>query len=153
MHPFLIPGAWLIDGTYFPSGKAVQPVTGLIRVRPAEEFPETLRVEGEVRSALDPAARPACSTYHLDLTGSGTLRFRMDSMPLGTVLFGEGVFDEAGMIVRYTSPERRIIGVETFTADGGGGLRTSGVLLADGVAATSWLARLSPVRSGPPAAL
>ncbi len=150
MHPFLIPGAWLVDGTYFPSGKPLQPVTGMIRVRPAEEFPETLRVEGEVRSATDPAARPVRSTYHLDLTGSGTLRFRMDSMPLGTVLFGEGVFDEAGMIVRYTSPERRIVGVETFTAGANGEVRTSGVLLADGVAATSWLARLAPMRSGPP---
>ena len=144
MHPFLIPMSWLVDGTYYPSGKPVQPVTGVIQVRPAEEFPETLRVEGEVRSAADPAAHPVRSTYHLDLTGRGTLRFRMDSMPLGTVLFGDGVFDETGMILRYTSPERRIVGVETFTA-AGGEVRTSGVLLADGVAATSWLARLTAI--------
>lgn len=150
MHPFLIPGAWLVDGTYFPAGKAAQHVTGIIRVRPAEEFPETLSVEGEVRPVGDSAAHQVRSVYHLDVTGTSSLRFRMDSMPLGTVLFGEGVFDESGMILRYTSPERRIVGVETFTAASDGEVRTSGVLLADGVAATSWLACLKHVHPATP---
>lgn len=148
MHPLLVPGAWLFDGSYHPAGKPVQIVTGVTEVHASEEFPETLRVEGEVREANDPAARPVCSTYYLDVTGHDRIRFRMNSQPLATVLVGEGFFDDISMVVHYSSPERRILGFESYVAGSTWEMRTSGVLLADGVVVTSWIARLERIEAG-----
>jgi hypothetical protein len=145
VHPLLVPGAWLVDGNYFPTGRAANRVVGVTEVHASEQFPETLRVEGEVRDAGDPAARPVRSAFHLEVASSNALRFRMDSLPLGTVLIGDGFFDQVSLVLRYASPERHLVGCETYVACGPGEMRSTGVLLADGVPVTSWLARLERV--------
>jgi hypothetical protein len=146
MHPLLVPGAWLLEGEYFPSGKPVEHVTGVTEVHASEQFPETLTVEGEVRDSEDPASRPVRSAHHLDVLARDRVRFRMDSLPLGTVLVGDGFFDDVTMLVRYASPDRRLIGVETYVATGRDEMRATGVLLADGTPVTSWVARLERVQ-------
>lgn len=146
MHPLLVPGEWFVEGRYHPAGKATQRVTGVTTVHAAEEYPETLRVQGEIRSAEDPGARPVHSSFHLDVVSSQTVRFRMDSLPLATVLVGEGHFDEDTMVIRYASPDRRIVGVETFVGPTSDDMRHAGVILADGSPVTSWIARLERVR-------
>jgi hypothetical protein len=147
VHPFLNPASWLLDGSYFPTGRSPHRVTGITEVRSAEQFPETLRVQGEVRDATDPAARPVRSSYHIDVTSSMTLKFRMDSLLLGTVLVGDGFFDATSLVLRYASPDKRIVGCESYVARSEDEVRSTGVILADGVAVTSWLARLERVRS------
>lgn len=149
MHPLLVPGSWLLEGWYYPTGRAPERVSGVTEIHPSDEFPETLRVDGEIRDADDLAARPVRSNYHIEVAGSTALRFRMDSQPLGTVLLGEGHFDDHVLIVRYASPDRRIQGVETFTRCGDVEMRSTGVLLADGAPVTSWLARLEKVKGDP----
>ncbi|HPC83932.1 MAG TPA: hypothetical protein P5234_11000 [Thermoanaerobaculaceae bacterium] len=146
MHPLLVPGSWLVEGDYFPTGRAPNRVTGVTEVHSSEQFPETLRVEGEIRDAVDPTARPVHSTFHVDVVTSRSVRFRMDSLPLGTVLIGDGQYDATTLVLRYGSPDRRILGVETYVATVPGEMRTSGVLLVDGTPATMWLARLERVR-------
>ena len=145
MHPLLVPGSWLLEGDYYPFGRPAQRLIGVTEVRPSESFPETLQVQGEVRDAGSPSARPVRSTYHLDVAGTTSVRFRMDSLPLGTVLTGEGYFDEHVLVVRYASPDRRIQGVESFVSAGSDEMRASGVLLADGAPVTCWIARLERV--------
>lgn len=145
VHPLLVPGSWLVEGSYFPTGRAANQVVGVTEVHSSEQFPETLRIEGEVRDAGDPSARPVRSTFHVDVATSHTLRFRMDSLPLGTVLVGDGFFDQHSLVIRYGSPDRRILGSETYVATGPNEMRSTGVLLVDGVAVTSWLARLERV--------
>lgn len=145
MHPLLVPGSWLLDGRYYPAGRSAQHVAGVTEVHPSEEFPESLRVDGEVRDVERLAARPVRSTFHLDVTGPSTVRFRMDSAPLGTVLTGEGYFDDDTLVLRYASPDRRILGVETFVRCASEQIRSTGVLMADGAPVTSWLATLERV--------
>lgn len=146
MHPLLVPGSWLLEGRYYPSGRSPQRVLGVTEVRSAEEFPETLRIEGEVRDAENPTARPVRSAFHLDIAGATTVRFRMDSQPLATVLTGDGHFDEHVMVLRYASPDRRLQGVESYVRCSDNEMRATGVLLADGAPVTSWLARLERLR-------
>lgn len=147
MHPLLVPGEWLVEGRYHPAGKSARQVAGVTTVLAAEEYPETLRVEGEIRGLGDPGSRPVYSKFHLDVVSSQTVRFRMDSQPLATVLVGEGLYDDHVMVIRYASPDRRILGVETFVGVGRDEIRHAGVMLADGAPVTSWLARLERVRS------
>ena len=147
MHPLLVPSSWLLEGDYYPSGRPAQRLIGVTEVHPSESFPETLQVQGEVRDAGSPAARPVRSTYHIDVAGPASVRFRMDSLPLGTVLTGEGYFDEHVLVIRYASPDRRIQGVESFVGVGPEELRATGVLLADGAPVTCWIARLERVGS------
>jgi hypothetical protein len=142
MHVLLVPGAWLLEGTYFPTGKPVQQLVGVTEVHSSEEFPETLRIEGEIREAANPTSRPVHSSFHLDVTSSSTVRFRMDSLPLGTVLVGQGFYDDFSLVLRYASPDRRIVGFESFVGCGPAEIRSTGVILADGSPVTSWLARL-----------
>lgn len=148
MHPFLVPGAWLLEGQYFPTGKPPQRVSGVTQSRASEEFPETLEVQGEIRDADDASSKPVLSTFHLDVVGRHQVRFRMDSIPLGTVLLGRGCFDDAVLVLHYASPDRRILGFESYTGCSEGVLRTSGVLLADGALVTSWLAKLDRIVAG-----
>ncbi len=148
MHPFLHPGSWLLAGDYFPARKSAQHLTGVTETRTSEQFPETLRVEGEIRDAGNPGARPVRSAFHLDVVATDRVRFRMDSQPLGTVLVGGGHFDAVGMVVRYGSPDRRILGFESYVSVSADEIRYSGVLLADGAPLTSWLARLERVAEG-----
>lgn len=146
LHPFLIPGSWLVRGQYFPAHGAVQNVLGTTEVRAHEEFPETLRVTGEIREADDPLSRPVATEFALDLAAPFTLRFHMNSIPLGTVLLGSGVWNQELLQFHYASPDRRILGVESYAVAGQEALLTSGVMFADGVALTWWLARLERVR-------
>jgi hypothetical protein len=146
VHPFLAPASWLLEGNYFPIGRAPQRVSGITEVRAAEQFPETLRIQGEVRDSSDPNARPVRSAYHIEVTSSLTLKFRMDSLLLGTVLVGDGFFDSTSLVLRYASPDKRILGCESYVACGGEEIRSTGVIMADGVAVTSWLARLERVK-------
>ncbi len=146
MHPLLVPGSWLLEGHYYPSGRPAQRVLGVTEVRAAEDFPETLRVEGEVRDADNPSARPVRSTYHLDVSGPTALRFRMDSLPLATVLTGDGHFDDHALVIRYTSPDRRIQGVESYVRCTDDEMHSTGVMLAEGAPLTSWVVRLERVR-------
>ncbi|NWF99959.1 MAG: hypothetical protein HXY19_03325 [Thermoanaerobaculaceae bacterium] len=148
MHPFLVPGAWLLEGNYFPTGKTPQRVSGVTQTRASEAFPETIEVQGEIRDADDPTSKPVLSTFHLDVVGRQQVRFRMDSIPLGTVLLGRGFYDDAAMALQYASPDRRILGFESYTSCGEGVLRTTGVLLADGALVTSWLAKLERIAAG-----
>jgi len=145
VHPFLVPGAWLLEGEYFPAGKARQRVSGVTQTSASEAFPETIEVRGEIRDADDPASKPVLSTFHLDVVSRYEVRFRMDSIPLGTVLLGYGCFDDHALVLQYASPDRRIVGFESFSCGGEGVLRATGVLLADGARVTSWLARLEKV--------
>jgi hypothetical protein len=145
MHPLLVPGAWLVEGDYFPTGRPANRVKGVTEVHSSEQFPETLRIEGEIRDADEPTARPVRSTFHVDVTTARSIRFRMDSLPLGTVLVGDGQFDAHILVFRYSSPDKRILGVETYVACGPNEMRTSGVVIVDGTPATSWLARLERV--------
>ena len=147
MHPLLVPSSWLLEGDYYPSGRPPQRLIGVTEVRPSESFPETLQVQGEVRDAGSPSARPppVHSTYHLDVAGPASVRFRMDSLPLGTVLTGDGYFNDHVLVIRYASPDRRIQGVESFASAGPEEIRATGVLLADGAPVTCWIARLERV--------
>jgi len=111
VHPFLVPGAWLLEGNYFPTGKTPQRVSGVTQTRASEAFPETIEVQGEIRDADDPTSKPVLSTFHLDVVGRQQVRFRMDSIPLGTVLLGRGFYDDAAMALQYASPDRRILGL------------------------------------------
>lgn len=146
LHPFLIPGSWLLRGRYFPAQGTPQNVLGTTEVQADEEFPETLRVRGEVRDADDPLSRPVATEFALALTAPSTLRFHMNSIPLGTVLMGTGVWNPEVLQFHYGSPDRRILGVETYSVWGEEALLVSGVMFADGVAVTRWLARLERVR-------
>lgn len=146
LHPLLVPGSWLLAGDYYPAHGAKQKVLGSTEVRSHEQFPETLRVVGEVRDADDPGSRPVATEFTLDLVGPQLLRFHMDSIPLGTVLVGSGVWTPELLMLHYGSPDRRILGTETYAVGGRGVLLTSGVMFVDGVAVTSWLARLEQVR-------
>jgi hypothetical protein len=141
----LVPGAWLLEGDYFPAGKAQQRVTGVTLSSASESFPETLEVRGEIRDAGDPASKPVLSTFHLDVAGRQNVRFRMDSIPLATVLVGYGCYDEDALVLQYSSPDHRIIGFESYTRCKEGVLRATGVLLADGSRVTSWIARLERI--------
>jgi len=120
----------------------MQRLVGVTEVRPSDSFPETLQIQGEVRDAGSPSARPVRSAYHLDVAGPERVRFRMDSLPLGTVLTGEGHYDDHALVVRYASPDRRIQGVESFVRCSEDELRATGVLLADGAPVTCWIAHL-----------
>lgn len=146
LHPFLVPGSWLLQGEYFPSQGPSQKVLGTTEVRAHEEFPETLRVVGEVRDAEDSSSRPVATEFTLDLVAPGTLRFHMNSIPLGTVLLGAGAWKPELLQFHYGSPDKRILGVEGYAVSGPDVLLTSGVMFADGVAVTWWLARLERVR-------
>lgn len=146
MHPLLVPGAWLVEGDYFPTGRPSNRVSGVTEVHSSEQFPETLRVEGEIRDADDAASKPVRSIFHVEVASPSSVKFRMDSLPLGTVLIGDGRFDKQTLVFRYHSPDRRIIGVETYVACSHHEMRSTGVVLVDGTPATVWLARLDQVR-------
>jgi len=145
VHPLLVPGAWLLEGNYFPAGKSAQRVTGVTHVHAADEFPETLRVDGEIRDADDSESRPVLTTFHLEVVSRRAVRFRMDSIPLATVLTGQGFNDDFALVLHYSSPDQRIAGFESYVACGANEMRTAGVLVADGVRVTSWHARLERV--------
>lgn len=145
LHPLLIPGSWLLSGNYFPAQGSRQRVTGSTEVTPHEQFPETLRVRGVVRDADDPVARPVTTEFTLDLVAPGEVRFHMDSIPLGTVLVGGGVWSAVLLTIHYTSPDRRILGAETYAAESHEAVWTSGLLFADGALVTLWHARLERV--------
>lgn len=146
LHPLLVPGSWLLHGEYFPAQGPSQKLLGTTEVKAHEEFPETLRVVGEVRDAEDSSSRPVATEFTLDLVAPGILRFHMNSIPLGTVLLGSGVWHRDLLQFHYASPDKRILGVESYAVSGPDVLLTSGVMFADGVAVTWWLARLERVR-------
>jgi hypothetical protein len=131
-----------LEGEYFPAQGGQQKVSGSTEVVAHEQFPETLRVVGEVRDAGDPLSRPVATEFALDLAAPKHLRFHMDSIPLGTVLLGEGVWNPQVLLLTYGSPDRRILGSETYVAAGETSLFTSGILAVDGVVVTRWLAKL-----------
>jgi len=146
LHPFLVPGSWLLTGDYYPAQGAAQKVFGSTEVAAHEQFPETLRVVGEVRDAEDPGSRPVATEFTLDLVAPGQLRFHMDSIPLGTVLLGNGFWTPQLLVFHYSSPDRRIVGTETYAVQASGVLLSSGVMFVDRVPVTTWLARLEQVR-------
>ncbi|MGQ9752272.1 MAG: hypothetical protein ACUVRE_06505 [Thermoanaerobaculaceae bacterium] len=145
MHPFLIPASWLLYGDYFPTEGKKQKVKGTTIVTAHEQFPESLRVTGEVRDAEDAHSRPVTTEYVLDLVAPGRVRFHMDSIALGTVLVGQGVWTRELLLFHYASPDKRIFGNETVAASGEDLMHTSGILLVDGVPVTYWLAHLQRV--------
>lgn len=145
VHTFLIPGSWLLSGDYFPTLGKKQKVTGSTFVTAHEQFPESLRVTGEVRNAEDASSPPVTTEYVLELVAPGRVRFHMDSIALGTVLVGQGVWNREMLLLHYASPDRRILGNETFAASGEHLVHTSGILLVDGVPVTYWLAHLQRV--------
>ena len=51
MHPLLVPGSWLLDGRYYPSGRSAQHVAGVTEVtirNRYKEMAEALDIEEEV---------------------------------------------------------------------------------------------------------
>ncbi|MGC8917596.1 MAG: hypothetical protein ACP5NF_11535 [Thermoanaerobaculum sp.] len=145
LHPFLIPGSWLLSGNYFPAEASPQRVAGSTEVTPHDQFPETLCVRGEVRGMDDPLARPVATEFTLDLVAPGRIRFHMNSIPLGTVLVGGGVWSSVLLTIHYASPDKRILGAETYAAESQDVVWTSGLLAADGALVTLWHARLERV--------
>lgn len=145
MHPFLIPASWLLSGDYFPSEGKRRRVSGSTIVTAHEQFHESLRVTGDVRDAEDPSSRPVTTEYVLELFAPGRVRFHMDSIALGTVLVGQGVWTQELLLFHYFSPDKRILGNETFSVVRKDLLHTSGILSVDGVPVTYWLAVLQRV--------
>ncbi len=146
LHPFLLPASWLLEGEYFPAQGKPQRVLGTTEVRADEQFPETLQVVGEVRDADDLSSRPVATEFTVDLVSPRRVRFHMNSIPLATVLLGEGVWRAEVLLIHYASPDRRIVGSESYAAVSEEALVTSGLLFVDGVAVTRWLARLQRLR-------
>lgn len=146
MHPFLLPGEWLVTGRFIDPGGSESLTAGTTVVASSEQFPEILRVVVELRRVGDSSRDDTqSSSYHLEMAGAAHVRFRMDSLALGTVLLGSGTFTDRSLTLTYLSPNRRYVGFESFVAVGGGELLATGSFLADGVVVKTWEVNLERV--------
>jgi len=146
MHPFLLPGEWLVTGRFIDPEGGETVTAGTTVVASSEQFPEILKVGVELRRVGDSSRDDTqSSSYHLELAGASQVRFRMDSLALGTVLLGGGTFTDRSLILTYLSPNRRYVGFESFVGFGGGELLATGSFLADGVVVKTWEVHLERV--------
>ncbi len=152
MHPYLAPGEWLVTGRFFdPEGEETV-VAGATVVHAAPEFPEILEVTVELRELSGIGrGRPERSTYRLEIAPGRRVRFRMDSLALGTLLSGGGAFTDRTLTLTYTSPDARFVGFEAFTAITQDEVITAGSFVAEGAVVKTWevvLERVPPGREG-----
>lgn len=146
MHPYLVPGEWLVTGRFFDPDGSETVTAGAAILRSSGEFPEILEVSVELRE-LGEGSYPHAelSNYHLEIVGSGQVRFRMDSIALGTILAGGGSFTQRSLTLAYLSPDRRFVGFEAFTAINRDEVITCGSFLADGAIVKTWEVQLERV--------
>ena len=146
MHPYLVPGEWLVTGRFFDPDGGETLTAGAAILRSSEEFPEILEVSVELRELGEKSSSHAeHSSYRLEIVGAGRVRFRMDSIALGTILAGGGSFTDRSMTLTYLSPDRRFVGFEAFTALGRNEVITSGSFIADGSIVKTWEVQLERV--------
>lgn len=140
MHPFLFPGEWLVNGIFFDPVIAGQnEATGIATVRAEAQFPEILQVTVELQEVGEISYAPAQTTsYHLEIFGERRVKFRMDSISLGTVLIGEGAYTSRSLTLGYRSPEGRYTGFESFVRLQPGRLIACGSFMADQVSVKTW---------------
>lgn len=150
IHPFLIPGEWLVRGRFFDPGGGESATSGVAIVSTVPRFPEILRVGIELSEvARDRSAPSQATSYHLEIVGDRQVRFRMDSDALSTILIGEGSFSEKSIILTYSSPNRVYSGYESFIASGDSEIVTCGCFLANGVPVNTWEVCLEAIRLPP----
>ena len=149
MHPYLVPGEWLVTGRFLDPAGGESVVAGATVVRAADEFPEILEVTVELRELGEGShASSESSSYRLEIAAAQRVRFRMDSIALGTLLAGVGTFTERTLVLTYASPDRRFVGFEAFTALSPEEVVTAGSFVADGAVVRTWEVTLERVPPG-----
>jgi len=139
MHPFLFPGEWLVSGIFFDPVAGESEATGIATVRAEPQFPEILQVTIELQEVGEISYSPAQTTsYHLEIFGDRRIKFRMDSISLGTVLMGEGAYTARTLTLGYRSPEGRYTGFESFVELEPGKVIACGGFMADQVSVKTW---------------
>ena len=148
MHPYLVPGEWLVTGRFFDPEGGETLTAGAAVLRSSDDFPEILEVSIELRELGERSYSHAeRSSYHLEIVGAGQVRFRMDSLALGTMMTGGGSFTDRSLTLSYLSPDRRFVGFEAFTAIGRDQIVTCGSFIADGTIVKTWEVQLERVPS------
>ncbi len=139
MHPFLLPSEWLVTGRFFDLEGGETVTAGATMVRASESFPELLEVTVELRELGEHSYRPMqATTYHLEISGTNQVRFRMDSIALGTVLTGSGVFTDRSLTMNYHSPDSTFAGFEVYTVAATRQILTCGSFVANGILVKTW---------------
>lgn len=139
MHPFLMPGEWLVTGRFLDPDGSELLTAGAAVVRTTEQFPEILQVSVELREIGDASySQPQNTYYHLEIVGASKVSFRMDSIALGTILVGEGSYTRRSLILSYLSPDRRYVGFESFTVMSEREVLACGSFVADGTPVKTW---------------
>lgn len=146
MHPFLLPGEWLVKGRFFDPDGGETVTTGAAVIKTTEQFPEILQVAVELREIGGRTpSQPQSTFYHLEIVGTSRVKFRMDSIALGTILVGEGSFTSQSLILSYLSPDRRYVGFESFTVQSSSDVLACGSFIADGAPVKTWEVGLESV--------
>lgn len=146
MHPYLVPGEWLVTGRFFDPDGGETLTAGAAVLRSSDEFPEILEVSVELRELGERSySHSEHSSYRLEIVGAGLVRFRMDSIALGTILAGGGSFTDHSLTLTYLSPDRRFVGFEAFTAISRNEVVTCGSFVADGSIVKTWEVQLERV--------
>jgi len=146
MHPFLLPGEWLATGRFVDPNGGETLTAGAIVITASPEFPELFEAAVELRELGDSSySQPQSSFYHMEIVGTNQIRFRMDSVALGTTLVGGGSFSSRCLILTYLAPDGRYTGFESFTAVGEGELVACGSFVADGTIVKTWEVQLERV--------
>ena len=147
MHPFLLPGEWLVSGRFLDPDGGETLTTGAAMVAATEQFPEVLQISVELREvgSSSHSHQTQSTYYHLEIAGSSQVRFRMDSIALGTILTGGGSFTDRSLVLTYVSPDRRYTGFESFSVVRRGELLACGSFVADGVLVKTWEVKLERV--------
>lgn len=146
MHPFLLPGEWLATGRFVDPMGGETLAAGAIVVTATPEFPELFEVAVELREVGDSSySHPQNSFYHLEIVGGNQIRFRMDSVALGTILVGGGSFSPRAIVLTYLTPSGRYTGFESFTVVGHDELVACGSFVADGTIVKTWEVQLERV--------
>ena len=139
MHPFLLQSDWLVTGRFFDLDGGETVTAGTTVIQTSDSFPELLEVSVELRELGEHSYRPTqASSYHLEIVGTTQVRFRMDSIALGTVLTGEGVFTDRSLTMAYRSPDRAFAGFEVYTVVSTEQLLACGSFVADGTLVKTW---------------
>jgi len=119
MHPFLLPSEWLVTGRFLDPDGGETLTAGAAIVTATDQFPEILQVSVELRKVGDASySQPQTTYYHLEIVAASQVKFRMDSIALGTILAGGGCFTRRTLTLTYLSPDRRYVGFGSFVADG-----------------------------------
>ncbi len=139
MHPFLFPGEWLVSGIFFDPVAGESEAGGIATLRAEAQFPEILQVTVELQELGEISYSPAQTTsYHLEIVGDRRIKFRMDSISLGTVLLGDGAYTPRSLTLGYRSPEGRYTGFESFVELEPGRIIACGGFMAEQVSVKTW---------------